>query len=114
MDMNDVLELSFEARAERVLAATFGGFHNVPGKIKRSPAPYPFWELNVFQSLSTYDFSNLTALVLAAHKYCVRVDVGPGMRRLKILLHPRHSRDGYMTQRHPTIQQALEQFKSLT
>lgn len=111
--MNEELP-PFEERAEAVLAATFGGFHNVPGKIKRTPAPYPFWEVNIFQSLATYDFSGLTALVLAAHKYCVRVDVSAGgPRRLKIMLHPRHSRDGSMTQRHPTIQQALEQFKSL-
>lgn len=104
--------LSFEEGARAVLARTFGGFHNVPGKVKQSPG---MWEVNVYCSLATYDFCNLTWLVFAAHEFCVRVEIqASGPRRLKILLHPRKRVAETTYERHPTIEVALERFKEGT
>ena len=57
--------------------------------------------------LSTFDFDLLTRLVVLAHDACVRVEIassGPG--RVGIVLHKRHSRDGSVFDRHPTIEDA--------
>lgn len=103
-------EKPFMQRAEAVLADTFRGLHNVPGKIK--PCGNGI-EVNIYHSLATFDFDNLTRLVLSAHQNCVRVEIGPAMRRIKIMIHPRQ-REGQMYQRHPTIEQAIERFNGET
>jgi hypothetical protein len=59
-------------------------------------------------TLSTFDYSNLTALVILAHDYAVRIElkaVAPNYMRL--LFHPRKRR-GDIFERHPTIEQAVE------
>lgn len=61
--------------------------------------------------LATFDFSGLTNLVFLAHDHCIRVDIAPcNMTRFKILFHPRQ-RDGGMSQRHPTIENALAEWR---
>lgn len=61
--------------------------------------------------LATFDFSQLTALVLGAHDECIRVDVSPrSFKHLRISMWPRE-RDGRMHQRHPTIEQAVAAFR---
>jgi hypothetical protein len=106
-----IIALPFEERAERLLCFVFGGMHHVYS-LKKQPAPYPWWSMIHSGYVSTYDFDHLTRLVVAAHHYCVRVEItNGGPRALKIMLHPRHGRDGCtMSRRHPTLQQALESF----
>ncbi|HZS84188.1 MAG TPA: hypothetical protein VFA50_15035, partial [Stellaceae bacterium] len=59
-----------------------------------------------------YDFDHLTRLVIAAHDRCVRLDIEPAARRyLWLILHPRE-REGGMSRRHPTIEQAIADFRS--
>jgi len=101
----------FEVRAESVLARTFRGIHNVPGKIKKVDPPHPYWEVHVRVPFATFDFNNLTEMVMAAHEHCVRVEIrGSGPRQLCLLLHPRKARVGTMFERHPTIGQALRDY----
>jgi hypothetical protein len=89
---------------EAVLAFVYLGIHHV-GNIQKSPER---WAVNVNCGMATYDFDELTRLVLAAHFYAVRVAVMQGgPRQLRLVLHPR-TRDGLMSQRHPTIEQAME------
>lgn len=100
--------LDFDRRAEAVLALVFHGLHNVPGKIEKTPAPYPMWKVSFRNSLSTYDFDGMTRLVIAAHDNCIRADISA--RRplhLTLMLHPR-KRDGGMSERHPTMESAIE------
>ena len=53
--------------------------------------------------LSTFDFDELTGLVIHAHKELVRVSIIPsGPRMLGIMLFKRHA-DGGMSERHPGI-----------
>jgi hypothetical protein len=100
-----------DERMQAVLAATFGGLHNAPRPIHKlhEGTPYEHWEVSTSQELATFDFNRLTALVVAAHDRCVRVSVvssGPNM--VKIVLFPRKGRGGSMSERHPTIEDALE------
>lgn len=86
---------------EAVLAHAFRGIHHVKNIHKECPT---WWWVSVYDGLSTYDFDQLTRLVLAAHRYCVRVEIGGSApRRVKITLHTRTGRTGFMSCRHPTI-----------
>lgn len=58
--------------------------------------------------LSTFDFDQLTRLVLLAHDRCVRVELANGGPwRTGVVLHRRYAREGCISQRHPTIEEAL-------
>lgn len=53
--------------------------------------------------ISTFDFDLMTAMVVAAHQYCVRIGVGPASpRELEITLHRRQPTGG-MSGRHPSL-----------
>ncbi len=63
--------------------------------------------------LSTYDFDHLSRLVIGAHDECIRVDISPcSFRYLRIYMHPRE-REGGMALRHPTIEQAIADFRDV-
>lgn len=87
------------------------GSHHLPGKVKPCGSGV---EMNGHSmSLSTFDFDYLTRAVIMAHDRCIRFCVdpsGPGM--LKVQLHKREGREGRMYERHPTMEQAIEDFRS--
>lgn len=64
-------------------------------------------EFNLPYTLSTWDDNRLTTLVILCHDECVRLEISPNMRYLKLMFHPRQ-RDGRYFQRHPTIEGAIE------
>jgi hypothetical protein len=65
--------LTLRQKTENVLAAVFYGLHRVEmGKIKEGPG---WLSLTIHRPLSTYDFDELTRLVVAAHDECVRVQI---------------------------------------
>lgn len=104
----------FEKRAEAVLECAFYGLHHCPD-IKKQPASGDFarWEVNNFGMLATFDSDILTRLVVAAHDKCVRVSIqSSGPRMVKIVLHPRHGREGDFSRRHPTIEDAIAKIRS--
>lgn len=60
-------------------------------------------------SFATFDFDKLTRAVVMAHDRCIRFVIepsGPGM--LGLVCFKRHKRDGQMSERHPTIETAIE------
>ncbi len=62
-----------------------------------------------YANFATFDYDELTRLVFMAHKRCIRAQIsGSGPNMLCLHLHKRLGRDGNMTARHPTIEQALE------
>lgn len=62
---------------------------------------------------ATFDFPKLTTLVLLAHRDCIRVEINScNMQYIKICLWKRHKREGSYSERHPTIETAIEIFNS--
>ena len=61
--------------------------------------------LCVGKSLATHDFDRLTALVLAAHKHCVRVEIEPaGPTHLRVTFWPRDRAATDNMSRHPSLE----------
>jgi hypothetical protein len=94
----------------------FGGEHHIPAGKYRGARGVKEWGTGWCVTtwggeLSTFDFDGLTRLVLMAHDQCIRVEVAPAMRYLRIAIW-RRLREGRMSARHPTIEQAIEAFRS--
>jgi hypothetical protein len=86
------------------------GEHHAPEPMR------PFgrgWKVNFYGGqLSTFDFDYLTRLVIHAHDMCYRVEVmqgGPG--KVGVAVWKRDTREGGMCDRHPTMEQALAEWR---
>lgn len=108
----------FHHRCCAILSRAFRtGVYNLQIKWEKGEycsGSYPFMVVmvNVGRGLATWDFDHLTRLVIAAHDECVRIDLDPrGPGYMRILMHPRQ-REGAMATRHPTIEQAIENYRS--
>lgn len=97
-----------EEEAKKFFSDFYRGEHHFPTKLK----PWgEGWAMNHFAALSTFDFNDLTRLVLLAHDRCVRVAVEPlNCKYVRIAIWKRE-REGSMYERHPTIEQAIEAFR---
>ena len=72
-------------------------------------------EIGYPSSLSTFDNSHLTELVILAHDLAIRLEIRPWTpRSLRLLFHRREGREGTFDTRHPTIESAVEDLHSLT
>jgi hypothetical protein len=61
--------------------------------------------------LATFDFDALTSLVFLAHDHCIRVSISPlNMRFMEATFFPRE-REGSMSQRHPTLELAVNSYR---
>jgi hypothetical protein len=101
--------MNLEEKVKAVLNEVYDGLHHLPNKLKDHKF---YFELNHYGDLSTWDFNRLTVLVLAAHEHCVRVEIsssGPGM--VKLLFHDRN-RTGKGWDSHPTIEEALKNYRN--
>jgi hypothetical protein len=91
----------------QLLRDLFHGWHHLPGDIKQSGSRAI--HINIRGgNLSTFDYNNLTVLVVLAHDRMIRAEIcssGPGM--VKLMLHKRHQRVGDMALRHPTLADAV-------
>lgn len=95
--------------AEKFFSELYFGKHRLPGKIKKYGQG---WEINHYGELATFDFNNLTRLIFLAHDKCIRVSVmSSGPRMVKIALHKRDTRTGSIMERHPTIENALKDWR---
>jgi hypothetical protein len=92
--------------ATQFFSIFYGGEHHFPSKLKQEGYG---WKINHDNNyLSTFDFNDLTKLVLMAHKYCIRVSLNTcGVNKMKITIWKRE-REGVISRRHPTIEQAIE------
>lgn len=114
VEANTKRELTpFEKVAVRVLCLGFGRPWNVPWNWGRTD-----WHCGgcvsvcARSTLATYDRDGLTRLVIAAHDYCVRVEISPAMSYLRIRVHPR-SREKLIMSGHPTIEEAIAKFRGV-
>lgn len=94
----------------KMLFDIFGGEHHLQRKVK----PWGLGiQYNHFGELATYDFQQLTWAVLMAHDRMIRFSILPsGRGMIRLVLHKRHTRDvEKFYDRHPTIEQAIENFR---
>ena len=88
------------------LAEIFGGEHHLPDVKEFGTGVC----INHHGSLATFDFDELTRLVIVAHKRAVRLSIassGPGM--IRIIAHKRiHSATAGFSQRHPSLSDLAE------
>ena len=90
----------------KMFADVVGGFHHVGGQFK--PHGDGIKVSSYASRWATYDFDALTRIVLLAHDRMIRVAVVPsGPRMIGFEMCKRHTRDGAMHERHPTIEQAI-------
>lgn len=88
--------------------------YNIPRQTRRSDFTSSdrvevMWD----RELSTFDFDALTQLVIRCHDACVRLTVLPASpKTMRLMFHPRLGREGSMYERHPTIEQAVEQVRA--
>lgn len=93
-----------QAEAMEFFGVLYLGNHHVP---KLTEFGYG-WAVKHTGDLSTFDFDFLTRLVFLAHDRCIRAEVMQGgPRAVKIGIWKR-VREGSMSQRHPTINAALD------
>ena len=65
---------------------------------------------DLFASIATTDFNDLTRLVVAAHRHLVRVDIsGKAKGRILVTLHARQA-EGRFNERHPDLDDLLGMF----
>lgn len=88
-----------------LLADLYDGDYNVPGKIKEHDFGI---RCCVYGPLCSFDCDRLTRLVVLGHDRCIRVEIGAngGPGRVELILHKRHTREGRMHERHPTLENA--------
>lgn len=98
-------------RCDAVIDRLFHGRHHVDR--------YVYDETGVFvqckshSCLSTFDFNQLTRFVLLCHKYCVRGEISPCMRDLRIRIHPRDKNGKNIYSRHPDLLELISQAQEL-
>jgi len=103
----------FEVRARRVIDGVFGGEHHVASMKFSENA----WERRcsflVGDRLATYDYSELTKLVVYCHDQCVRAEIqNGGPARLKVTLTSRARKSKHPDScAHPTLDQHVEQVR---
>ena len=90
----------------QMFADVVGGFHHVRGKIKAHGRGIKVSDYG--SRWATWDFNSLTRLVVLAHDRMIRAEVVPsGPQMIGFALWKRHSREGGMDQRHPTMEDAV-------
>ncbi len=89
-----------------MLVDMFCGEHHIPGIIKECGTSGILINCQT-SAFSTYDFDELTRLVVMGHDRCIRVEIvpsGPNMIGLRLY---KRKRDGKMWERHPTLEDAI-------
>ena len=100
---------AFHHRAFGILGVVGNGIYNAPivwDSVHWMPESLV---LDWGQSLATRDFRGLTDLVLLAHDAAIRIDLGPNMRNMRIIMHQRirPPAGGSVCMGHPTLEEAV-------
>jgi hypothetical protein len=103
----------FQAKVADILGIVGGGIYNAPINPEKIDWSYGFNGVSVVwkKELATWDFNALTLLMLLCHAARIRCSLeGCGPRSVRLSFWPRKA-EGNMSQRHPNIAQAVEQFE---
>jgi hypothetical protein len=113
-------ELSpFGVEVADILGQVYQGIYHLYSEVlhKRCEWSHNHWiEVVMHDSansgLSTFDFNNLTALVILCHDRCVRLTIQAASHNyLRLLFHKRESRSGSTFSSHPTLEEAVHDIR---
>ncbi len=91
------------------LADLFYGFHHLHGKIHPVREGLYINCTNASNHFATFDFNYLTRAVIMAHDRCIRFSIEPsGPRMLQLWATKRTCREGQVSERHPTLEEAIK------
>ena len=99
-------------QATEFFSEFYGGEHHIPGY---KPKEDGFgWSVKHDRGeLATFDFNQMTRLVFMAHDKCIRVGIEAVRSHvIKITIWQR-VREGSMSERHPTLETAIERFRAV-
>lgn len=71
-------------------------------------------QFRLHKSIATYDFDELTQLVVRCHDACVRLSIRGSGSNLSLHFSPRERDTDSMVTRHPTMEQAIERVRART
>lgn len=108
----------FGQKVARILGETFSGIYHLDSKSLKEVD----WADDMcidfklrWCELATFDTCRLTFLVVLAHDECVRVSITAHHRNILLLrFHPRKGREGWMFERHATMEEAIELVRRVT
>lgn len=104
-----------------VIGAVWRGLHHFPTKDAYRYEQLPLWAeekhirivLNKGMPLCTWDSEHLTALVILAHEFCLRMEIEAAtIGTLALSFWPRERNTGSTMTRHPTIAEAVQRWSS--
>jgi len=108
----------FGALVADILGQTFAGLYHQQAAVTNKKVDWNSdrWiSIVIGGSISTFDDSRLTLLVLLCHRYGVRMEIcGAGPRYMRLNFSPRKvGLDGSIWERQPTIEQQIEQMSKV-
>lgn len=97
----------FRANVERWCDRVFRGIYHISRELKRAQFDGFNFTFCHYGVVATYDFDELTRMVICAHDLCLRLEVSAAAPKyLRISLSQR-TPDGDYYHRHPTIEEAV-------
>lgn len=102
--------------AADILGVLYRGCHHIDdGALERVRWDNPrYISIVLFETdIATFDFNMLTNIVFLAHWLAVRISIKPKSHRYIEMLFHQRKRTGEFSQRHPSLDDAVIQFKEL-
>lgn len=97
-----------EARA--FFSKFYRGEHHIPG-YKPKSCGYGWMVNHDRGTLATFDFNELTRLVVMAHDNCYRLEVAPKSKTVLEICIWKRQREGGMSERHPELEAHIESIR---
>lgn len=95
-----------------MLADLANGFHHLFGRITGDGQPDQIrCILEAHNCLATYDFRDLTRLVVMAHDRCIRAEIQPARGNAIAVILTKRSRDGNQSEWHPTLEENVAKIR---
>lgn len=100
-----------QEEATQFFSDFYGGEHHIPGF---KPKEDGFgWRVNHDRGeMATFDFNQLTRLVVMGHDRCIRVGIDAARNGIIRITIWKRQREGSMSERHPTLEQAIEKIRN--
>lgn len=96
-----------------ILGQVWRGIYHLENYVHKVDWANKNWiEINIYGCLSTFDFSNLTELIVLCHDRMLRLEIRPcNMQLLKLEFHQRKNRSGTVNERMPLMEKHLQDIR---